>query len=153
MKYEDVSWHYPADEYPKDLPEEAAATHTGMFLAWALLGGLGGEIHTKELPAGIDSLRARRVTPGRFFFEQNDGKFTDEDLNEEGNRFAEVYFEAEKGLYLKDYDAVLCAGLETAYHVRDTWENFDKLKPRLDRRLDEWRRGVLGKKPWWKFWE
>jgi hypothetical protein len=47
---------------------------------------------------------------------------------------------------------VLCAGMETAYEVADTWQNFDRLKPRLDRRLDEWRRGVLGRKPWWKFW-
>jgi hypothetical protein len=37
--------------------------------------------------------------------------------------------------------------------VRDTWQNFDKLKPRLDRRLAEFRRGELGKRPWWKFWE
>ena len=153
MKYEDVSWHYPADEYPKELPREAAGTHAGMFLAWALLGGLAGDIHVREMPDGIASLQARNTTPGRFFIEQCDGKLTDENLNEEGNRFAAVYLDPDKGLYLKDYDAVLCAGLETAYHVPDTWQNYDKLKPRLDRRLDEWRRGVLGRKPWWKFWE
>jgi len=41
MKYDDASWHYGGD-FPDDLPDEAGATHTGMFLAWALLSGLGG---------------------------------------------------------------------------------------------------------------
>jgi hypothetical protein len=36
MKYDDVSWHNSAAEYPKDMRDEAAATHTGMFVAWAL---------------------------------------------------------------------------------------------------------------------
>lgn len=152
MKYDDVSWHTGAEEYPKDLPQKAAATHTGMFLVWALLAGLGGELHTKEMPEEIARLRSRSVTPGEFFFGPCDGKFTDEDLNEEGNAFALAYFDLDKGSYLRDYDALLCAGCTTAYEVADTWANFDRLKPRLDRRLVEWRRGELGKRPWWKFW-
>jgi hypothetical protein len=149
VKYEDISWHNTADEYPKELSPVAAGTHTGMFMAWALVSGLA----SRELAGEAGELQARRVTPGAFFCVQCDGKFTDEDLNDEGNAFAKVYFDPESGHYLRDYDAVLCAGLKTAYHVPDTWANFEKLKPRLDRRLVEWRRGVLGKKPWWRFWE
>jgi tripartite-type tricarboxylate transporter receptor subunit TctC len=149
VKYEDASWHSGADDFPKELPAQAAATHSGMFLAWALLGGLGSTLHAGDLAR----LRSRQVTPGAFFYHDCDGKLTDEDLSEEGNAFAKAYFDPESARYLRDYDAMLCEGLQTAYHVRDTWQNFDKLKPRLDRRLDEWRRGALGKKPWWKFWE
>jgi hypothetical protein len=149
MKYEDVSWHNTAAEYPKGLPRQAAGTHTGMFLVWALLGDLGSTLHAGRLA----QLRARDVTPGAFFFDECDGKLTDEDLSAEGNAFAKAYFDPESGRYVRDYDALLCDGLQSAYHVRDTWENFDKLKPRIDRRLAEWRRGELGKKPWWKFWE
>ena len=149
MKYEDVSWHNTAEEYPKDLTPQAAATHAGMFLVWALLAGLGHSLHAGDLAR----LRAREVTPGAFFYGDCDGKMTDEDLTEEGNGFAKAYFDPESGRYLRDYDAMLCEGLETAYHVRDTLQTFDKLKPRLDRRLAEWRNGTLGKKPWWKFWE
>jgi hypothetical protein len=148
MKYEDVSWHNGAEDYPKDLPAEAAATHTGMFLAWALFSGLASSM----LAGDAADLRARKVTPGEFFYNQCDGKLTDEDLNDQGNAFAQAYFDPEGAKYLNDYDAVLCHGLQTAYHVPDTWANFDKLKPRLDRRLVEWRRGELGKRPWWKFW-
>ncbi len=147
-KYDDVSWHTGAAEYPKELPHDAAATHSGMYMAWALLSGLGGELATDGLP----KLRARSVTPGRFFLEVCDGKFIEEDLSAEGNAFTQAYFDLDRGRYLHDYDAVLCRGMSTAYHVADTWENFDKLKPRLDRRLAEWRRGELGGKPWWKFW-
>lgn len=149
MKYEDASWHSGADDFPKDLTAQAAGTHSGMFLAWALLGGLGSSMHAGDLK----KLKDRQVTPGAFFHEECDGKLTDEDLNAEGNAFATAYFDPESGRYLRDYDALLCDGLATAYHVRDTWQNFDKLKPRLDRRLAEWRAGRLGKKAWWRFWE
>ena len=148
MKYEDVAWHNGGEDYPKDLPPEAAATHTGMFLAWAMSSGLASSM----LAGDAAELRARKVTPGAFFYNQCDGKLTDEDLNDEGNAFAQAYFDPEGAKYLNDYDAVLCHGLQTAYHVPDTWTSFDRLKPRLDRRLVEWRRGELGKRPWWKFW-
>ena len=149
MKYEDVSWHTAAEDYPKDLSPHAAGTHTGMFLAWALLGGLGSTLHAGSLA----KLRERKLTPGAYFQETCDGKFSDKDLSAEGNAFARAYFDAESGRYARDYDAMLCDGLATAYHVRDTWQNFDKLKPRLDRRFTEWRAGRLGERPWWRFWE
>jgi len=117
MKYEDVAWHSGSDDYPKDLPAQAAATHTGMFIAWALTSGLGSTL----LAADAGELRARKVTPGAFFYSQCDGKFTDEDLNDEGNAFAKLYFDPEVAMYLGDYDAVLCSGLKSAYHVPDTW--------------------------------
>ena len=149
MKYDDVSWHTGAEEWPQGLAPEAAATHSGMFLAWALLEGLGGDVFDAE---DHERLKKRSVTPGRFFLD-SDGKLVDEMLSEEGNRFAEAYFDLDKGQYLHDYDRVLCRGkVQVAYELPDTWENFDTLKPVLDRRLDEFRRGVLGRKPWWKFW-
>ncbi len=149
MKYEDVSWHSGAEDFPKDLPEQAGGTHAGMFLAWALLSGLGNPQFAEDVAA----LRARSTTPGRFLYEQQDGKFVDEQLNDEGNAFTAAYFEPEKGGYLHDYAEVLSQELETAYHVADTWANFDRLKPMLDRRLGEWRSGKLQpKRPWWKLW-
>ena len=149
MKYEDVSWHSGAEDFPKGLSAAAGGTHTGMFVAWALLGGLGSE----EFFGDIAALEARSTTPGRFFYDQCDGKFVDEELNEEGNAFTRVYFDPENGRFLHDYSEVLGGDLASAYHVADTWANFDRLKPVLDRRLAEWRRGELKPKaPWWKFW-
>jgi hypothetical protein len=142
MKYDDASWHY-GGEFPDDLPSEAGATHTGMYLAWALLSGLSGELHISDFPENIPLLQSRSITPGAFFLEQCDGKFWDEDLSDEGNAFTQHYFDFEKGQYLSDYQETLDEGLPDSpsaiYYVTNSWENFDKLKPVLDRRLAEWR--------------
>jgi hypothetical protein len=94
VKYDDASWHSGGD-FPADLPPEAGATHIAMFVAWALLHGLAGDIHIREFPEPLARLRERKITPGHFFLEACDGKFTDEDLSELGNRFAEHYYEHE----------------------------------------------------------
>jgi hypothetical protein len=139
VKYDDASWHYGADNFPKDLPEQAGATHTGMFVAWALLSGLAGEIHTEDFPEDLLELTNRSVTPAVFFLQACDGKFTDEDLTEEGNQFASDYFDFAKGGYLADYEAVLGDEDRDLYYVADTWDNFDRLKPALDKRYAEWK--------------
>jgi hypothetical protein len=138
MKYDDASWHY-GGKFPKDLPIEAGATHTGMFVAWALLSGLAGDIHIEDFPEDIPRLKSRAITPGAFFLESCDGKFTDEDLNDEGNAFAQAYFDFDTGKYLADYEAALGAGLPELYYVKDTWENFDLLKPVLDTQFKAWK--------------
>lgn len=139
MKYDDASWHY-GGKFPKELPDAAGATHTGMYLAWALLSGLGGAVHLLEFPENIQRLKSRTVTPGAFFLDACDGKFTDEDLNEEGNAFTVAYFsDFEKGDYLADYKRILGQGLSDLYYVKDTWENFDLLKPAMKRRFNKWK--------------
>ena len=104
MKYDDASWHSDGD-FPEDLPPEAGATHAGMFLAWSLLQGLVGEDHAADFPGELEQLRKREVTPGKYLMIL-DGKFTDEELNDEGNAFASSYFDFEKGLYLADYESI-----------------------------------------------
>ena len=138
MKYDDASWHYGGD-FPDDLPDEAGATHSGMFLAWALLSDLGGEMHTEEMPESFATLEERSLTPGAFFLKFCDGKLTDEDLNDEGNKFAAAYFNFENGNYLADYETLLLGSLPSLYHVPDAWSTYETLKPVLDQRLKEWR--------------
>jgi hypothetical protein len=136
MKYDDASWHYGGD-FPKDLPDESGATHTGMFLAWCLLRGLVGKDLLEETEE-LNRLRDRKVTPGCFFLEMCDGKFTDEDINDKGNEFTRFYFDFGNGNYLSDYDNILASGLPSTYHVADTWDNYDRLAPVIDRRYAEW---------------
>jgi hypothetical protein len=152
VKYDDASWHY-GGQFPEDLPPEAGARHTGMFVAWAMLAGLASELHTTEIPEELEKLRSRVITPGAFFLAVCDGKFTDEDLNDEGNAFAQAYFNFDTGSYLKDYDRVLTKGLPSQYHVQDTWANFETLRPVLDKRLHDWRNAHRSAgRPWWKWW-
>jgi hypothetical protein len=140
MKYDDASWHSGGD-FPKELPQSAGAIHTGMFVAWALLSGLGGLIHTDDFAEDLEALKARKITPGAYFLRACDGKFTDEDLNEQGNAFTKHYFDLQTGSYLEDYETILGQGMSSLYHVSDSWANFDRLKPVLDNRFADWRQG------------
>jgi hypothetical protein len=142
MKYDDASWHYEGD-FPADLPREAGATHTGMFIAWALLSGLGSDALSVDAPDDIEQLRARSITPGQFFMRTCDGKFTDETLSEVGNQFVAVYFDMESADYLSDYETTVGGDSENLYSVPDNWTTFDRLKPVLDSRFAKWR-GTLG---------
>jgi hypothetical protein len=138
MKYDDSTWH-SGGNFPTDLPASAGATHTGMFVAWALLSGLSGDIHRVDFPDDLPALRDRSVTPGAFFLASCDGKFTDEDLSDEGSAFAAAYFDLQKGKYLADYEATFGKDGRTIYHVADTWENYDRIAPLLDDRFMAWR--------------
>jgi len=139
VKYDDASWHSGGD-FPADLPPEAGATHIGMFVAWALLHGLAGDIHILEFPEPLARLRERKITPGHFFLDACDGKFTDEDLSELGNRFAEHYYEHEDtlGHYFADYAATVGIEPPSIYNVPDTWETYEQLAPIVQRRFEEW---------------
>lgn len=138
MKYDDASWHYGGD-FPSDLPHEAGATHIGMFVAWALLNGIGGEIHLEDNPEALEKLRQRTIKPGQYFISQCDEKFTDEDLSERGNAFAKAYYLARdpKPNYFEDYGATLGESNRSLYYIADTWENYDRVSAIIQKRWEE----------------
>jgi hypothetical protein len=138
FKYDDAAWHCYGGAFPKDLPAAAAATHIAMFVVWALLSGLGGSRHIGTSRQDLEQLKSRGITPGQYFLDACDGRFTNEDLNFQGNLFAAGYFGYQ---YLKDYDNTLGENLPSLYHVGDLWESFDRLKPLLNRRFADWTQG------------
>jgi hypothetical protein len=149
MKYDDASWHYGGN-FPKDLPESAGATHIAMFVSWAVLNDLAGDIHKSDFSDDLAKLRQRESTPGGWFLSICDGKFTDEDLNEAGNAFASSYYGNEDGLhtvvgsYLADYDQAflkkrpLFSKRKTLYHVPDTWQTFSVISAILEASYANW---------------
>ena len=142
MKYDDASWHSGAD-FPAGLGAEAGATHAAIYLAWALLADLGADHHVVDAAGNLGRLRARKLTPGKYFLTVCDGKLTDEDLTPEGNAFTQAYYQQDGASFIGDYQEYLAKGLASEYHVADSWANFDKLRPVLDRRLANWRRGRI----------
>jgi hypothetical protein len=154
MKYDDASWHYGGD-FPEDLPESAGATHIALFVAWAMLNGLAGDLHV-EAPHEIEELRSRSATPVDWFIRWCDEKFTDEDLSAEGNAFALAYYASSSGLltspghYLADYEKTF-AGVRDLYSVPSSWESYDRLTPVLARRFKAWS-SDRGRKPWFRLW-
>lgn len=141
MKYDDASWHY-GGTFPADLSPEAGGTHIGMFVAWCLLNGMAGKIHTEDFPEMLVRLKNRELTPGAWFLGACDEKFTDEDLSEEGNAFAQNYYEGEFAGYLDDYTDAVGKGFPTLYHVPDTWGTFDSLSKVIRRRYELWKKSA-----------
>jgi hypothetical protein len=137
MKYDDASWHYGTDDFG-ELPEINGFTHTGTFVAWAMLNGLAGQLHTEERSEEIDKLRARQLTPAEFFRNNCDGKFTDEDLNDVGNNFAVSFFEESYfGLYAEAADPN--DEFENIYEIPSNWETYDKVAVEIDNAFKHWK--------------
>lgn len=156
MKYDDASWH-TGGEFPKDLQPEDAATHIGMFVAWALHHGLASSLHLKDDADAVAAVQERRLTGRQFVLDHCDGKFTNNELNKPGNAFAAAYYE--KG-YMTDWQTFAAArGVTSDYHVPDTWATFDDVSRILDLRFAEWQAGnvefaplpasLLRKRGWW----
>lgn len=148
MTYDRADWHYGGN-YPEGLPDENGGTHIGMFLAWAILNGQAGALLKEHSPQYLDALRARRITGREVLFEACDGKFWSDDLSEEGNAFAQVYYAVK---YLDDYSATLGDSHPTLYHIENSWENYDRIAPVITRRFELWKKSGSIEKPWWKVW-
>ena len=139
MKYDDASWHYGGD-FPSNLPNKAGATHIGLFVAWCRLNGLGSDLHNDDLSEELEKLKQRQFTPGAWFITACDEKFTDEDLTDQGNLFADFYYyDEDTSNYLNDYLDILGEDFESLYEVPDTWESYDKLASIIKNRFEEWK--------------
>ncbi len=153
MAYDRADFDYSSEQQP--LPKGHAATHIGMFLAWAVLNGLENDFHHHHSAALLDRLRRREITGRQFFEAACREQFAEKDLNVEGNAFAEYYYRdasGQRGAYFTDYKQVLAARLPSFWHVADTWENYDQLAPVITRRYEEWKNPPRRKR-WWQFWK
>jgi hypothetical protein len=140
--------HHLGPGFPKNLPEEAAATHIGMFLAWVIVNELEGQDLKEYSSDLLEKVRRREITGRDFFLEVCDMRLWTSDLNEQANQFAEKYYVT--GAYFVDYEKTLAKGLKSIYHVENNWKNFDLLAPILNDRFQ--RREEVPQKPWWKIW-
>jgi hypothetical protein len=151
MKYDDASWHYEStQEGPEDERWNVAAAHIGVYLKWCLLRGWAGELHTCDDfgTAGLKKVQSAEMTGTEFFISHCDCKFTDEDLDDEGNAFTAYYYE---GDFVSDLESI-----EEGKVLSSPEGNFDfnRLSELFNRRYEEWvssGRPATKKKPWWRF--
>lgn len=140
MAYDKAKWHYEGD-FPSDLPADQGLVHTGIFLTWIVDNNLFSQELEDDEGEAIALVKSRRAL-GTYLYTMHDGVFTSDMLSVEGNAFTSEYFVFGIGSYLADYGATVAADLPTLYHVPNTWETYDALKPVLDKRYQEWRRGL-----------
>lgn len=130
--YDKAKYHFDGD-FPKDLPLAQAYVHTGLFLGWLIDHNLCSDFFVQEAKEDIEQFKKRQLT-GPQIYEHWDGCLISEMLSEQGNRFAAAYFDFEHGQFLADYEKLFCSQLPSLYHVKDTWENYDKLAALIDQR-------------------
>jgi hypothetical protein len=150
-KYDDVSWHYGGD-YPKDLPDENAAKHIGMFIVWCIENDLISDEQKEDSKDDILKVKRHEMTGGEFLIKNCDEKFTNEDLCKLGNNFAKDYYKYDTKFgknyssYADDFCDVFNIGVDengyasqSLYYVEDTWENYELIKKIIDKRFSEWK--------------
>ena len=156
-KYDDASWHYGGD-FPKDLENENGATHIGMFLTWCIDNDLISEFQIEESERDIENVKNRTLTGAEFLINNCDEKFTDEDLNDTGNQFATSYYNEDTefskafSTYFHDYQMTFekifndkGLILDSFYHIENSWENYESIKPIIDKRFVQWKEFITKK--------
>jgi len=138
-----VDWHSGGD-FPDNLPEINGGTHIGMFLTWIINNNLIGKVHLEESSEAIQKVLSRQMTGRDFLVDQCDEKFWEDDLNEEGLAFTYYYYQSDSTNtfknYLDDYSEAIGQDVESLYEIEDSWENYDLLKPYIDRKYSEWKK-------------
>eukprot|EP01031_Cornospumella_fuschlensis_P005790 gene5790-7188_t len=92
MKYDDSEYYFL--NFETDLDNHAANTHSGMYLAWAILSGLGrDDDELANWAPDVARLKARETTGAHLLSDLCDGKLMDSEFNAEGNAFTADYYE------------------------------------------------------------
>lgn len=134
--YDRAGWHSEGD-WPNGLPRSQACVHAGLFLGWVIDRGLVSAAFAGDFPQLLEAFRSRRKT-GPQVYALAGGILASDMLSDVGNAFARAYYDLESGHFLAEYEALLASSLPSAYHVADTWPNYEKLRAHLDARFDAW---------------
>lgn len=139
MSYDKIEWHSEGEDFPKEANPENGGTHIGIFLAWIIQNNLVGELYIQLAQESIDKVKRREITGRDFLIMECDSKFFNEVLNDEGNKFVKNYYDSTgDDNYFSDY-ATVFDEYDNIYEVDNSWQNYDKIKPTIDMRYQEWK--------------
>ena len=105
--------------------------HTGLFAAWLSDRGLIAEEYADE----AKQIKRRKMT-GPKAYKNWGGVLASDMLSDEGDAFTRKYYDT---MFCPDYEELLSGKLPSFYHVKDTWENYEILKQRIDKRFQSWK--------------
>lgn len=134
--YDNAKDHFLGN-FPAALPIEQAYVYIGIYLGWTIEVGLYSEYFEEEASNQIFRFKRREISC-TILSEIWDGYLGYELFSKSGNIFTNYYYNG--GLYRKDYEETLVEGLPSIYHVDDTWSNYEKIKRRLELRLQDWQK-------------
>jgi hypothetical protein len=143
--YDKTKYHLETtEEY--GLLESHASHHTLYFLRWLIENDMMSEDFMSETQP-LNEYRSNNRTI-LSLYEWWDCCLIDDMLSDEGNAFAQHYFDFEKGQYIHDYIGLLQGNLPSEFHIDFTDENYAQLKAIIDKRYRQWKEP---KKKWWQF--
>lgn len=135
--YDKAKWHFGGN-FPEDLDIFQGYVHTGMFVGWLIDNDLMSEEYMQDC-VFTEQFKKRELTGPQLFEKCGDGVLMLEDISHLGNQFALEYFNFDIGQYLNDYEITLGQNLPSLYYVKDSWENYNKIKQVIDKRFEEWK--------------
>jgi hypothetical protein len=128
------------------LDDSHASHHTLFFFRWVVDTGLMSEEFISEAEPLEEYKTGKRSILS--LYEWWDCCLVDDMLSDEGNSFAQHYFDFDKGQYLKDYMGALQGSLPSEFHIEFTEENYSTMRAIIDRRYQEWKHPKIS---WWPF--
>jgi hypothetical protein len=134
--YDNAKAHFLGN-FPDSLPIEQAYIHIGIYLGWAIERKLYSEYFEEEASNQIFRFRRREISC-TILSEIWDGYLGHEFFERQGNLFTYYYYGG--GLYRRDYEEILVKDLPSLYHVQDSWENYERMKARIDLRFGDWKK-------------
>jgi hypothetical protein len=143
------------------LPESHASHHIVFFFRWLIERDLISEWLRTEMPDDYAAVRAGRLS-ALDYFDNLDRCLCSDMLTEEGNAFAQAYFDYDHGRYLSDLVDTLQGNLPSEFHIPFNNETYARLKPIIDKRYAAWKAGdaasvLIQQKPekrrWWQIWK
>jgi len=129
--YDKTKYHLETtEEY--GLPESHASHHTLYFLRWLIENDMMSDDFTSEAQPLDEYRKGKRTLLS--LYEWWDCCLVDDMLSDEGNAFAQYYFDFENGKYIHDYIGLLQGNLISEFHIEFTDEKYARLKPIIDKR-------------------
>jgi uncharacterized protein (DUF433 family) len=133
--YDRVKWHDESTLEAAGLPLEHVYVYAGFYLAWAAERGLTGGEPMAGLQDAIAATAARRGSPIDLY-QRCGGELVDDMLTEAGKAFSDFYLE--DGRYFDDLVSLFGEEDANAERIAPTWENYDRIKPVIDKRYKKW---------------
>ncbi|UOO82539.1 cell surface protein [Uruburuella testudinis] len=145
--YDNIRFHTD-ENYPANLPPEAAVTHIGMYWAWAAAQGLANPVwqSAPESREDFAAMLEGRINGSEFLLTHMDGALIPEDFNELGQRFTSFYYDDEEegyGKFMEDYVVTMnTPELDSFYHVADNAENRAVLEAVFQTAFEQWQQSL-----------
>jgi len=124
MAIDKIDWHRDAitDEISDDENWEKAGAHIGYFIEWAYKKGFAPSNPETNDVDECEKVINSEINGVQFLIENCDSKFWEEDLNEQGQKFAEFAYD----VYLQNFETIVGHKPYTTMYNQQDLKNVSK---------------------------